>query len=48
MRPYLDEVYQAEQVKNIIQLFDSRSYRFNTMIAFKKMQSELERLKPRQ
>lgn len=47
MRPYLDEVYQAENQKNIILLFDTRSLLFNNLITFKQFQKEIELLKPR-
>lgn len=47
MRPYLDELYSTDRVKIIMELFDTRSYQFRTMIAFKRFQSELSLLKPR-
>lgn len=47
MRPYLDELYSADQVKSIIQLFDSRSFQFRNLITFKQFQSCIEELKPR-
>ncbi len=47
MRPYLDETYNQDQVKNIIALFDTRSYYFRNLITFKQFQSQLEIFKPR-
>ena len=48
MRPYIDERYNLELVKNVMLLFDSRSYKFKDLITFKQFQKELELLKPRQ
>ena len=48
MRPYLDELYLQDQVKNIILQFDTRNYHFRNLITFKLFQKELELLKPRQ
>lgn len=47
MRPYIDEFYSAERVKDIITLFDTRCFRFTNLITFKQFQSALELLKPR-
>ena len=47
MRPYLDEVFQVEMVKNVITTFDMRCYSFRNLITFKRFQSQLELLKPR-
>lgn len=47
MRPYLDEVYNVEIVKNMVTLFDSRSLLFNNLITFKQYQKQIELLKPR-
>ena len=47
MRPYLDEVFSADQQKAIILAFDSRSYKFRNLITFKQFQVQLELLKPR-
>lgn len=47
MRPYLDEKFQADIQKNIINLFDSRSFSFRNLITFKQFQADLELLKPR-
>ena len=48
MRPYIDELYQMELVKNIITQFDTRCFRFRNLITFKQFQHNLELLKPRQ
>lgn len=47
MRPYIDELYQVEQVKTIMSLFDLRAFRFTNLITFKQFQNALELLKPR-
>lgn len=47
MRPYLDELYNVEMPKNVITMFDSRSFQFRNLITFKRFQKELELLKPR-
>lgn len=47
MRPYLNELFNVEQQKNIITIFDTRSFRFRNLITFKKFQKELKLLKPR-
>lgn len=47
MRPYLDEVYNQEIVKNMITLFDTRSMLFTNLISFKEYQKHIELLKPR-
>lgn len=47
MRPYLDEKYSVEGVKAILEAFDTRSYQFRNLITFKKFQSEMSLLKPR-
>lgn len=47
MRPYLDEVYNAQSQKNIITLFDTRSLLFTNLITFKEFQKQVELLKPR-
>lgn len=47
MRPYLDEVYNTDVVKNMITLFDTRSLKFRNLICFKQFQSCMELLKPR-
>lgn len=47
MRPYLDEVYQVENQRQIVYEFDTRCFKFRNLITFKQFQSEIERLKPR-
>jgi hypothetical protein len=47
MRPYLDEPFNMETQKNIITLFDTRSFMFRNLITFKQFQAALELLKPR-
>jgi len=47
MRPYLDEVFNPEVQKNMITLFDTRSFQFRNLITFKQFQSCMEQLKPR-
>lgn len=47
MRPYLDTAYNVESMRHIVELFDTRCFRFSNLITFKKFQKELEKLKPR-
>lgn len=47
MRPYLDEVFNTDVQKNMINLFDTRSLQFRNLITFKRFQSNMELLKPR-
>lgn len=47
MRPYLDEVFSADVQKNMISIFDTRSFQFRNLITFKQFQSCMESLKPR-
>ena len=47
MRPYLDELYNVDLAKNIIQLFDTRSFHYRNLITFKQFQQDIEMLKPR-
>ena len=47
MRPYLDEFFNADLQKNIINLFDSRSFLFRDLKTFKTYQREMQLLKPR-
>ena len=47
MRPYIDEVFQAELQKNMITLFDTRSFSYRNLITFKQFQTQMELLKPR-
>ena len=48
LRPYINEVYSLERVKQVITLFDTRCFRFSNLITFKQFQKQLELLKPRQ
>ena len=47
MRPYLDEPFSADIQKNIITLFDTRSFMFSNLITFKQFQKQVSLLKPR-
>ena len=47
MRPYIDEVFQVEVQKNMIELFDTRSFTYRNLITFKQFQNNMELLKPR-
>lgn len=47
MRPYLDELYNLEAVKNVIELFDTRCFLFRNLITQKQFKKQLELLKPR-
>ena len=47
MRPYIDELFNAQIRDNIIQMFDTRSYVFRNLITFKRFQNEIMLLKPR-
>lgn len=47
MRPYLDEVYRPDIPKQMITLFDTRSFLFHNLITFKSFQNHIEMLKPR-
>lgn len=47
MRPYLDEVFNVDTQKQIMTLFDTRSFMFSNLITFKQFQKELGLLKPR-
>lgn len=47
MRPYLDEVFSHDIQKNMITLFDTRSFQFKNLITFKQFQNCMEQLKPR-
>ena len=48
MRPYLDEVYNKDSAKSVIELFDTRAYHYRNLITFKQFQQDIELLKPRQ
>ena len=47
MRPYLDETFSVDRQKNIMLLFDTRSFMFTNLITFKKFQKQMSLLKPR-
>ena len=47
MRPYLDELYNADVMKNVVELFDTRSFHYRNLITFKQFQQDIELLKPR-
>lgn len=47
MRPYLQEIYNIDKVKQVMLLFDTRSYMFSNLITFKQFQKQLSLLKPR-
>lgn len=47
MRPYIDEVYTVEQQRNVVMLFDTRSFKYRNLITFKKFQKEVQLIKPR-
>ena len=47
LRPYLDEVFDVETQKQIMLLFDTRSFMFGNLITFKQFQKEMSLLKPR-
>ena len=47
MRPYLDEAFSVDIQKNIITLFDTRSFMFSNLITFKQFQKQATLLKPR-
>lgn len=46
MRPYLDEIYNVDLMKNMVSLFNSRSLLFSNLITFKSFQKEMELLIP--
>ena len=47
MRPYIDEVFSVDVQKQMIDLFDTRSFTFRNLITFKQFQAQMEELKPR-
>lgn len=47
MRPYLDCRFSSELRDKVIELFDSRCYRFRNLITQKRFKKELELLRPR-
>lgn len=46
MYPYIDEIYNLEQVRNIFNQFHNRAFRFHNLITFKRFQKCLSLLKP--
>ena len=46
MRPYLDEVYSQDTMKNMITLFNTRSMMFTNLITFKQYQKQISLLIP--
>lgn len=46
MRPYIDEKYTIEKVKNIFERFDARKLEFQNLITFKNFQKHLSLLRP--
>ena len=46
MRPYLDEVYNQDVMKNMITLFNTRSMLFTNLITFKEYQKQISLLIP--
>ena len=46
MRPYLDEVYSKDIMKNMITLFNTRSMLFTNLITFKQYQANISLLVP--
>ena len=47
MRPYLDEIFDAKLMTNVMQTFDYRSFQFKDLITFKLFQKNMNLLKPR-
>lgn len=47
MRPYIDEIFNVDLQKQMIELFDTRSFTYRNLITFKQFQSCMELLKPR-
>lgn len=47
MRPYLDHMYNADQVAGIIARFDARAFQYKSLIDFKTFQKNIQSLKPR-
>ena len=46
MRPFLDEKYNIEKVKVMIQRFDARNLKFQNLITFKNFEKHLSLLRP--
>ena len=47
MRPYIDEIFNVKRRDEIIQIFDTRGFRFANLITQKRFKKDLELLKPR-
>lgn len=47
MRPFLDEKFMVEKVKNIVARFDARDFEFKNLITFKQFQKQLTLLRPK-
>ena len=47
MRPYIDEMFNPDIQKQIIQLFDTRCFQFKDLVTFKLFQKQMQLLKPR-
>lgn len=47
MRPYIDELFNQDLQKQVITMFDARSFQYRDLATFKRFQKELQILKPR-
>lgn len=47
MKPYLDEIFNADARNAVFQIFDGRGFKFKDLITFKQFQKNLELLRPR-
>ena len=47
MRPYLDEIFNAQVQQQIINIFDTRSFTYRDLSTFKRFQQCIQELKPR-
>lgn len=45
MRPYLDERYNVERRQIVLDMFDAKAYKFNTLITLSYFQSDLQKLR---
>ena len=46
MRRYLDELYNQETIKSVIERFDVRAFKFTSLACFKRFQKQMRLLKP--
>ena len=46
MKPFIDEFYSVDNMKQIINCFDVRGYRFRNLVTFKQFQNELMFIRP--